>query len=146
MRRCLTGLVVTIAVVAAACSSSTEAKGPTTGSAWCKASQLEMRLVFLGFATGNVEGIVDVRNKGRDACDLSAYPAVQLLGAGGQPLTTHAYDARTSFFRRTPAPEVEVTLAAGSEPMSTSGPMADHAYIDLAWSDGAPPCEQPAAF
>src|SRR5436305_11103614 len=116
MRRCLIAIALATAVLAAACSSSTQASTPTPGSIWCKASQLEMRLVFLGFATGNVEGIVDVRNKGSNDCDLSAYPAIELVGAGGQPLPTHAYDTRTSFFRTSPAVEVEVTLAAGSEP------------------------------
>src|SRR4051794_3627774 len=110
MRPCLTAFVLAAALLAAACSSSSQASKPTPVSISCKASQLEMRLVFVGFATGNVEGIVDVRNRGSNDCDLSAYPRVELLGAGGQPLQTNAYDTTTSFFRTSPAVEVEVTL------------------------------------
>lgn len=146
MRQGLIAPVLAIALLSAACSTSTQTGALLTGPIWCKASQLEARLVFMGFATGNVEAIIDVRNNGDRDCDLSGYPGLQLLDGSGGPLPTDARDTTTTFFQTTPAVEVVVTLAAGSDPITTEGVTPGHAYIVLSWSDGSPPCEQPASF
>jgi len=146
MRHGLIAPVLTTALLAAACTSTSQASAPLTGPTTCTASQLEMRLIFIGYATGNVEGIVDVRNKSSRDCDLSGYPALQLLDAAGNPLPTRTSNTTTSFFRAGPAPFVGVTLSAGSDPITVGRAIAGHAYIEMTWGDGTPPCEQPSSF
>jgi hypothetical protein len=146
MRLRLIAPALTIAVLAAACSSSSQPHAPLIGPTTCTATQLEMRLIFIGYATGNVEGIVDVRNKSNRDCDLAGYPAIQLLDATGSPLPTMSHDTTTSFFHPNPVVFVGVTLDAGSDPLSTDAPIAGHGYIDMSWSDGPAPCERPSSF
>ena len=146
VRHALIAPSLTIAILAAACTTTTHPAVPLIASTRCDASQLEMRLIFVGFATGNVEGIVDVRNKSSHDCDLYGYPALQLIDATGGQLPTKAYDTTTSFFHSGPVSEVAVILSAGSDPINPNGPTAGHAYIDMSWSDGSPPCERPSFF
>jgi len=146
MRHGLISSAVTLAVLAAACTTTTQPGAPLAAGLTCEASQLEMRLIFVGFATGNVEGIVDIRNKSTHDCVLSGYPGLQLLDAARRPLPTLASDTTTSFFQSSPVSAVVVTLSAGTGPINPNGPTAGHAYIDMSWSDGSPPCEQPSSF
>lgn len=146
MRPALIALLLAITLVSAGCSSSTQSGAVLMGPVWCKASQLEARLVFMGFAAGNAEGIIDVRDKGGRDCDLSSYPELQLLDGSGRPLPTRAGDTTTTFFQTAPAVEGVVTLEAGSDPITTEGVTPGHAYIVLSWSDGSSPCERPASF
>ena len=146
MRLRLIAPVLTIATLVAACSSESSAPAPLAGSTTCTASQLEMRLIFIGYATGNVEGIIDVRNQSGRDCNLSGYPAIRLLDAAGNPLPTKTSNTTTSFFRPSPAIFVGVTLSAGSGPITVGQAVAGHAYIEMTWGDGTPPCERPSYF
>ncbi len=146
MRHCLIATMLAVGLLIGGCSASQPHGQVLIGSPGCVASQLDMQLIFVGYATGNAEGIVDIRNRSTRDCQLHGYPTVQLVDARGDPLPTHAIQTTTSFFRPHAASTVVVTLSTGSQPLSIDRPIAGHAYIDMSWGDSQPPCEQPSSF
>jgi hypothetical protein len=114
----------------------------------CDTTDLEMRLVTLGAAAGNISGTIEVRNKSQHDCDLYGYAGLQLLDAHGRPLPTHVIWSTTSFFLQSPAVRAVVGLPAGTAPISRKAfdPMhpvpevPGHAYIPLSFNDVVDPC------
>jgi hypothetical protein len=118
----------------------------------CDTADLEMRLISVGAAAGNISAIIEVRNKSRHNCDLYGYAGLQLLDARGRPLPTHAIWSTTSFFLQSPALPAVVGLPAGTAPISRAAvdpqhPRAQvpgHAYVPLSWEDVVSPCSKAA--
>jgi uncharacterized protein DUF4232 len=63
---------------------------PTLPFVRCDVPALEMQLIKVGVATGNVGGVVEVRNKSAKDCDLYGYAGVEWLDAAGGSLPTKA--------------------------------------------------------
>ena len=99
-----------------------------------------MRLIKVGAATGNVSGLIEVRNNTAQDCDLFGYAGVQLLDAHGSPLHTHVTWSTSSFFTSGDVALEVVGLPARTPPINPSHPVAGHAYIQLAWNDVQDPC------
>jgi hypothetical protein len=110
----------------------------------CDTPALEMQLIKVGAATGNVGGIIEVRNKSSKDCDLYGYAGLQFLDARGLPLSTHVTWSRLSFFTNGQAPLEIVGLPAGTPRINRDQPVPGHAYIPLAWNDVMDPCVTPA--
>jgi len=118
----------------------------------CDTPDLEMRLVKLAAAAGNISATIEVRNKSQHDCDLYGYAGLQLLDAHSRPLPTHAIWSTTSFFLQSPAVAQIVGLPAGTVPISRIGfdpmhPVSEvpgHAYIPLSWNDVVDPCSNAA--
>ncbi|HEY8815602.1 MAG TPA: DUF4232 domain-containing protein [Candidatus Dormibacteraeota bacterium] len=114
----------------------------------CDTKDLEMQLVTLGAAAGNISATIEVRNKSQHECDLYGYAGLQLLDANGRPLPTHAIWSTTSFFLQSPVVAQIVGLPAGTVPISRTpfDPMhpvpevAGHAYVPISWEDVVSPC------
>jgi len=102
-----------------------------------------MQLIKTGAATGNVSGLIEVRNKSDRDCDLYGYAGVEFLDARGRPLPTHVTWSRSSFFTNGDAPLDVVGLPAGTPPINRDHPVPGHAYIPLAWNDVMEPCVTP---
>jgi uncharacterized protein DUF4232 len=110
----------------------------------CDTAGLEMQLIKVGAATGNIGGIIEIRNNSNRDCDLYGYAGMQLLDAAGQPLATKVVWSATSFFVPTPAVEEVVGLPAGTAPITPDRPIPGHAYIPFSWDDVLEPCSDAA--
>lgn len=118
----------------------------------CDTPDLEMRLISLGAAAGNISATIEVRNTSQHDCDLYGYAGLQLLDAHGRPLPTHVIWSRTSFFLSSPAVEAVVGLPAGTapisrvpfDPMHPAPQVPGHAYIPLSFNDVVDPCSNAA--
>lgn len=109
----------------------------------CEVSQLEAQLISIGAAAGNVQGIIELRNRSAAECDLYGYAGIQLLDSGGQPLPTRVRWTTSSFF----PPETPLSVVAlppSTSPITSSRPVAGHAYVALSWDDVLAPCEHPS--
>ncbi|HEX3509056.1 MAG TPA: DUF4232 domain-containing protein [Candidatus Dormibacteraeota bacterium] len=121
---------------------------PTMPFVRCDTKDLEMRLVSLGAAAGNIAATIEVRNKSQHGCDLYGYAGLQLLDAHGRALPTHAIRSTTSFFLSEPAVAQIVGLPAGTvpirkipfDPMHPVPEVPGHAYVPLSWEDVLTPC------
>jgi hypothetical protein len=131
--------VLVIAVLAAACSSgpsspttttstrqpattTTGGPGATTsrpatttttgaGTAACASTQLSGALTGGNGAAGTIETTVVLRNTSASPCQLSGYPALQMVDGSGSAVPTMTVDGgHYGFTSQAPAP---VTLAAG---------------------------------
>jgi Protein of unknown function (DUF4232) len=116
---------------------------PTMPFVRCDVPALEMQLIKVGAATGNVAGVIEVRNKSGKDCDLYGYAGVEWLDAAGASLPTRASWSKTSFFINGQAPEEVVGLPAGTPPINPLAPVPGHAYIPLSWNDVVAPCVSP---
>jgi hypothetical protein len=118
----------------------------------CDTPDLEMRLVSLGAAAGNISATIEVRNKSQHDCDLYGYAGLGLLDAHGRPLPTRVIWSTRSFFLQSPAVEAVVGLPAGSpaisrkafDPMHPVPEVPGHAYIPLSFNDVVNPCSNAA--
>ncbi len=109
----------------------------------CEVSQLEAQLISIGAAAGNVQAIIELRNRSAAECDLYGYAGIQLLDSGGQPLPTRVRWTTSSFF----PPETPLSVVAlppDTSPITSSRPTAGHAYIAMSWDDVVAPCEFPS--
>ena len=121
---------------------------PRTPFFRCDTPDLEMRLISLGAAAGNISATIEVRNKSQRDCDLYGYAGLQLLDAHGRLLTTRVIWSRTSFFLSSPAAETVVGLPPGTapisrlpfDPMHPAPQVPGHAYIPLSFNDVVAPC------
>jgi len=102
--------------------------------------QLEAQLIRVGAAAGNLEGIVELRNRSGAECDLIGYAGIQLLDTEGRPLPTKVRWATSSFFPPD-TPVSAVALPSDTGPITASQPVPGHAYIAISWDDVQPPCE-----
>jgi Protein of unknown function (DUF4232) len=125
---------------------------PRTPFFRCDTPDLEMRLVTLGAAAGNISATIEVRNKSQHDCDLYGYAGLQLRDAHGRPLPTHVIWSTTSFFLSSPAVAQIVGLPAGTvpisrilfDPMHPVPEVPGHAYVPLSWEDVVSPCSNAA--
>lgn len=106
----------------------------------CEVGQLEGQLIRVGAAAGNIEGIVELRNRSGAECDLYGYAGIQLLDSEGRPLPTKVRWTTSSFFPPD-TPVSAVALPPDTGPITASRPVPGHAYIALSWNDVQPPCE-----
>lgn len=116
---------------------------PTTPFIRCETRSLDMRLIKIGAATGNVGGIIEVRNKSGKNCDLYGYAGLQWLDGAGGSLPTRVTRSTSSFFINGQAPIEMVGLPAGTPPINPHTPVPGHAYIPLSWNDAMEPCVTP---
>ncbi len=65
---------------------------PPASMAWptCSTFQLHMAIGWTGAGLGNVATQITLTNVSRSSCTLEGYPGVELVGAGGRLLPTHA--------------------------------------------------------
>jgi hypothetical protein len=63
---------------------------PAASASWppCGPSQMSVAATGTGAGLGHVGVLFTLRNTSSAACRLAGYPALQLLGSGGQPLPT----------------------------------------------------------
>jgi hypothetical protein len=106
----------------------------------CDTTALEMQVISVAAAAGNVSVTIEVRNKSSHDCDLYGYAGLQLLAADGDSLPTHAVWTTSSFFLASPAVVTIVGLPAGTPPITGDTPVPGHAYIPLSWNDVVEPC------
>src|SRR5215467_2446761 len=109
----------------------------------CEVAQLEAQLIRVGAAAGNIEGIVELRNRSGAECDLIGYAGIQLLDAEGRPLPTKVQWTTRSFFPPD-TPVSAVALPSGTGPITPGQPVPGHAHIAISWDDVQPPCEMAA--
>jgi hypothetical protein len=108
----------------------------------CHTSDLEMQLIKVGAAAGNIGATIEVRNQSQRDCDLYGYALLQLEDAAGRPLPTHVIWSISSFFLQSPASEEVVALPAGTPAITSDRPVPGHAYIPLSWNDVQAPCSE----
>lgn len=132
----------TIAVTRPPASTSAPLVIPTPQGTFrrCDVGQLEAQLIRVGAAAGNIEGIVELRNRSGAECDLYGYAGVQLLDSEGRPLPTKVRWTTRSFFPPD-TPVSAVALPSDTAPITPSRPVPGHAYIAISWNDVQPPCE-----
>jgi Domain of unknown function (DUF4232) len=115
------------------------------GTPACQASQLQGASAGEGFATGNVNMPIVVRNRGAAACVLAGWADLRILDGRGRLLAAAAGTAnRGTFFADWP--EVLVLLQPGTPPLPArpgSGQPGSRgqAVMNLSWYD----CRQPQA-
>ena len=131
-------------LVASASPSPLAIPPPTVPFVRCDTVDLEMRLIKVAAAAGNIGAIIEVRNKSNRSCDLYGYAGLQLLDAAGRPLPTKVRWSRESFFLQSPAAEEVVGLPAHTPPITPDRPVSGHAYIPMSWNDVIDPCSTAA--
>ena len=112
---------------------------PTLPFVPCDTADLEMQLINVGVATGNVGGFIEVRNRSSHNCDLYGYAGIQLLDAQGRSLPTTAIWSTDSYIHGV-VNEVVVGLPTGTPRMTSDRQVPGHAYIPISWTDMPPPC------
>ena len=118
---------------------------PTLPFVRCDTPSLEMRLITMAAAAGNIGGVVEVRNKSTRNCDLYGYAGLALLDSSGKPIPSARVTWSTNtFFYPDPINPTIVGLPAGTPPLTPSKPIPGHAYIDLSWNDVLDPCVSPS--
>src|SRR5487761_1400859 len=125
--------------VASASPSPFVVPRPTVPFVRCDTPDLEMQLVNVGVAMGNVGGFIEVRNKSSHNCDLYGYAGIQLLDAQGRPLPTTALWSTDSYIHGH-VNEIVVGLPAGTAGLTSDRQVPGHGYIPLSWSDVQKPC------
>jgi hypothetical protein len=109
----------------------------------CDTGDLEMQLISVNPALGNVIGILEVRNRSSHNCDLYGYAGLQLLDAHGRPLPTEVFRSTNTYFGHAPA-EAIVGLPARTVEITPDHPVPGHAYIPIIWNDVQEPCSDAA--
>lgn len=117
---------------------------PTVPFVRCDTKDLEMRLIVIGAAAGNVGGLIEVRNKSSRNCDLYGYAGLQLLDARGRPLPTGITWSDSSYIFGGNLGVAVIGLPAGTVPITPERPVPGHAYIPISWSDVLEPCSSAA--
>jgi hypothetical protein len=113
---------------------------PTVPFVRCDAAVLEMQLVRVGVALGNVGGLIELRNASSHGCDLYGYAAVQLLNSHGHALPTKLLQSTSSYLFGANNVEEVVALPAGTVAINPDRPIPGHAYIPISWNDAQEPC------
>lgn len=99
------------------------APGVVSAAASCKGPRLKLSNDGGDAGMGHRRAILALQNVGTAACTLTGYPAVTLLDARGQALTSVRADPRPgSYFR------------AGQAPTPVTLQPRDKAFFDLAWT------------
>jgi hypothetical protein len=117
---------------------------PTVPFVRCDTKDLEMRLIFIGAAAGNVGGLIEVRNKSSRNCDLYGYAGLQLLDARGRPLPTGVIWSDSSYIFGANLVTAVIGLPAGTIQITPQRPVPGHAYIPISWGDVQAPCSSAA--
>ena len=105
----------------------------------CDTGDLQMQLINVGVAAGNVGGFIEVRNKSSHDCDLYGYAGIQLLDAHGRALPTTAIWSTSSYIHGV-VQEAVVGLPARTVGITPDRQVPGHAYVPISWSDVQLPC------
>ena len=128
-------------LVACSPGAATRSEQPSDLHGRCDPSLLDMKLIGLGAATGNVRANIELRNISSSACEMYGYASLELLDAAYRPLPSHISQRTTAFFQHDPAAADVVVLPIGTAKIVPGRPVQGHAYIPLGFADMGDPCE-----